>query len=235
VELKILVPYGLYRGKNGLGDLRETIEAENQGVVIPPFSMRWMRAWRFNEELWQRGKLSRGRASVVFKVPNKTAGLGLLKEIWVAGNRFQAELYVVSKADSLCAICSRWGHSEFRCHSMPPACGICSGGHRTMDHKCEVATCGRQGGACPHTELKCVNCGGGHLVQDGRCRAKVATIGISRGRTPGQSQPRAQTEVVPTAADWTETEAEIAETGANTGQEEDTDMTSSGTAPPMTS
>ena len=101
VELKILVPYGLYRGKNGLRDLREAIEAENQEVVIPPFSMRWMRAWRHNEEQWQRGTLPRGRASVIFKVPNKTAGLGLLKEIWVAGNRFQAELFVASKADSL--------------------------------------------------------------------------------------------------------------------------------------
>jgi hypothetical protein len=44
VELKILVPYGLYRGREGLGQLREAIEAENQGVVISPFSMRWMRA-----------------------------------------------------------------------------------------------------------------------------------------------------------------------------------------------
>jgi hypothetical protein len=251
VELKILGPYGLYRGKNGLDDLREAIEAENQGVVIPPFSMRWMRAWRFNEEQWQRGTLPRGRASVVFKVPNKTAALGLLKEIWVAGNRFQAELYLVSKADSLCAICSRWGHSEFRCHSRAPACGICSGGHRTMDHKCEVVTCGRQGKVCTHAEVKCPNCGGGHLAQDGRCKAKVAAISISRGglteaRTPGYSQPRAQTTGALEAADWTETEGEIAEAAAATGttqhqatstneDAEDTEMTSSGTAPPMTS
>jgi hypothetical protein len=169
-------------------------------------------------------------------VPNKSAGQGLLREIWVAGNRFQAELYVTSRADSLCTICSRWGHSEFRCHSRTPGCGICAGEHRTAEHRCEVVTCGRQGGACPHTEVKCVNCGGGHLVQDGRCRAKVAAIGISRGRIPGQSQPRAQMTAVPTAADWTETEDEITlEAIANTEQEEDTEMTASGTAPPMTS
>jgi hypothetical protein len=74
VELKILVPYDRYRGKDGLDSLREAIEAENQGVVIPPFSMKWMKAWRNYEEQWQRGTLPRGRASVIFKVPNKCGG-----------------------------------------------------------------------------------------------------------------------------------------------------------------
>jgi hypothetical protein len=106
VELKILVPYDLYRGKNRLGPLREAIEAENEGVAIPPFLMKWMRVWRHNEELWWKGGLPRGRASVIFKVLKKTPGLRLLKEIWVAGNRFQAEIFVPSKADSLCAICN---------------------------------------------------------------------------------------------------------------------------------
>jgi len=41
-ELKILVPYAQYRQDNGLAALRERIEVENKGVVIPPFSMRWM-------------------------------------------------------------------------------------------------------------------------------------------------------------------------------------------------
>src|SRR3978361_1775705 len=114
-EMKIMGTYKRYTGRDGLGVLREEIEAENQGVVIPPFSMRWMRAWRHNEELWQKGNLWQGRASVIFKVPNKTAGRGLLKEIWVAGNRFQTESYIPSKADSLCSICNMWGHSEVRC------------------------------------------------------------------------------------------------------------------------
>jgi hypothetical protein len=182
VELKILVPYALYREENGLDDLREAIEAENQGVVIPPFSMKWMRAWRHNEEQWQNGTLPRGRASVIFKVPNKTAGLGLLKEIWVAGNRFQADLYVASRADSLCTICSRWGHSEFRCHSRIPACAICAGAHRMTEHRCEVVTCGRIGRACVHVRVKCPNCAGAHLAQDGRCGAKIAAIDLARQR-----------------------------------------------------
>jgi hypothetical protein len=188
VELKILVPYDLYWGKDGLGPIREAIEAENEGVVIPPFSMKWMRAWKHNEELWKRGALPRGRASVIFKVPNKAAGLGLLKEIWVAGNRFQAEIYVPSKADSICSICSMWGHSEFRCYSRMPACGICAGGHRTAEHRCDVVTCGRQGRACEHTTIKCPNCGEVHLAQDRRCRTKMAAIGIAKSN--GYPPPR---------------------------------------------
>jgi hypothetical protein len=107
VELRILVLYGRYRGKNGLDELREAIEAENQGVSIPPLSMKWMKAVHNYEQQWQSGTLPGGKASVIFKVPNKAAGQRLLKEIWVAGNRFWAETYVPSKADSLYAICSR--------------------------------------------------------------------------------------------------------------------------------
>jgi predicted RNA-binding Zn-ribbon protein involved in translation (DUF1610 family) len=73
-----------------------------------------------------------------------------------------------------------WGHSEFRCYSRTPACGICAGGHRTAEHRYEVATCGRQARACEHTRVKCPNCGEAHLVQDRRCRMKVAAIGIAR-------------------------------------------------------
>jgi hypothetical protein len=224
VELKILVPYDRYRGKNGLDSLREAIEAENQGVAIPPFSMKWMKAWYNYEEQWQRGTLPRGRASVIFKVPNKSAGLRLLKEIWVAGNRFQAELFVPSKADSLCSICNMWGHSEFRCHSRKAACGICAGEHRTVEHRCEVATCRTQAKACEHTVAKCPNCGEAHQVQDRRCRAKMAAFRIARGNgqprppqnlsgsgpsaTPRENRPT-QLTGASEAADWTEVEAEI--------------------------
>jgi hypothetical protein len=67
IELKILVPYEVYRGKNGLGPLRDAIEAENAGVVIPPFSMRWMKLWRNNEDQWRKGTLPWRRISVDFK------------------------------------------------------------------------------------------------------------------------------------------------------------------------
>ena len=49
-ELKMLVPYERYRHPEGLTDLREQIEAENEGVSIPPTSMRWKRAKRSIEE-----------------------------------------------------------------------------------------------------------------------------------------------------------------------------------------
>ena len=191
---------------------------------------------------------------MIFKVPNKAAGRGLVKEIWVAGNRFQAEIFVPSKADTLCTICSRWGHSEFRCHGRKPACGICAGGHRTAEHRCEVATCKVQARACEHSATKCINCGEQHQVQDWRCGAKMQAMEIARGYgQPGlhrtqEAHKQTTWTGAPEAADWSEVEEEIAaaeNTAAgnaaaenveteNDRAESDTEMTTSGTAPPMT-
>ena len=134
--------------------------------VVPPFSMRWMRSRKLIEQHFQVGKLPKGAASVVFKVPSKAVGKKLLTEMWVAGNKFRALPYIPDKADTLCSICSQWGHSEFRCQKGTPTCAICAGPHRTSDHRCEVATCGRVGKICGHTTMKCANCGGKHLAQD---------------------------------------------------------------------
>jgi len=134
------------------------------------------------EDIWQKGQLPAGRASVIFKVPNKEAGKRLLQEIWVSGNKFKAEIFVPERADSLCGKCSKWGHTDFRCRELTPKCAICAGEHRTWLHTCAVATCGRTGGkGCAHTRLQCPNCGGPHYAQDGRCRAKREAIAIARG------------------------------------------------------
>jgi len=66
---------------NGLADLRDQIEAENEGVVVPPFSMRWMRSKKLIEQHFQAGRLPKGAASVVFKVPSKAASAKLLTEM----------------------------------------------------------------------------------------------------------------------------------------------------------
>jgi hypothetical protein len=159
-------------------------------VVVPPFSMRWMRAKRHIEQRYQAGTLPQNAASVVFKVCGKAAGKGLLTEMWVAGVKFKALPFIADRADTLCGRCSGWGHSEFRCHQGgAPACSICSGQHRTEDHRCEVATCGKVGKVCPHTAMKCPNCGRGHPAQDARCRAKLAAIAIARGGRPAAHGP----------------------------------------------
>jgi hypothetical protein len=246
VELRILVPYSQYRGKNGLDNLREAIEAENSGVIVPPLSMKWLRTWRIYEEQWQRGTLRRGRASVIFKVPNKAAGRGLVKEIWVAGNRFQAEIFVPSKADTLCTICSRWGHSEFRCHGRKPACGICAGSHRMAEHRREVATCKAQARECEHSATKGINCGEQHQAQDRRCGAKMQAMGIAHGYGhPGLRPTQEAQKLTPQtgaqeAADWSEIEGEIAAAENAVAENAENnmemmEMTPSGIAPPMTS
>jgi len=129
---------------------------------------------------------------VVFKVPGKSAGRKLMEEIWVAGNRFKAQEYVANKADTLCAQCSHWGHSEFQWSRCVAVCAVCTGNHQTEAHRCEVATCGAIRRACPHAELKCPNCGGNHLAKDARCRAKLNAIAIARGIRNGSHTPEAR-------------------------------------------
>jgi len=244
-ELKILVPYDRYQHPNGVAELRELIEAENPGVMVPPLSMKWMRAVSTIERHYLAGRLPKNAASVIFKVPGKAAAQKLLVEMWVAGNKFHALPYIPDKADTLCGVCGRWGHSEFRCQRGVATCTICADSHRTEEHRCQVATCGKVGKVCPHTEMKCPNCGGRHLAQDARCQAKRAAIEIARGRRNGtahaetaQPMPPAATcssggsaqlnwvpggEPAETSPDWTEDVMEVTATG----------MDPSGTAPPI--
>jgi len=245
-ELKILVPYAQYRHASGLADLRERIEAENEGVVVPPFSMRWMRSRKVLEQHYQDGRLPQNAATVVFKVCSKAAGEKLLTEMWVAGVKFRAIPFIADRADTLCGRCSRWGHSEFRCYwGGPPVCTICAGPHRTEGHKCEVATCGKIGKVCTHTAMKCSNCGGCHPAKDGRCKAKAAAIAMARGgrastlrrnsrsaspddaaRATGSSGPLnwvPGASASPTVPDWTEDEDAM----------EIVEVEPSGTAPPV--
>jgi len=249
VELKILVPYDRYRHPSGLADLREQIEVENPGVVVPPLSMKWMRSVSTIERYYQAGCLPKNTASVVFKVPGKVVAQKLLVEMWVAGNKFRALPYIPNKADTLYSMCGQWGHSEFRCQRATATCTICAGTYRTEEHRCEVATCGKVRKVCPHTEMKCPNCRGGHPAQDARCRMKRAAIEIAQGRRAsmlclagawGIGQPALLSAApsaggpallnwvpgdahVETSPDWTEDPMEVTVTG----------MEPSGTAPPI--
>ena len=152
-----------------------------------------MRAKRQIEQHYQAGTLPQNAASVVFKVCSKAAGNRLLVEMWVAGVKFRALPFIADRADSLCARCSRWGHSEFCCHwGGTLVCAICAGTHRTEGHKCEVATCGREGKICSHTAMKCPNCSGNHPAQDARCKAKGAAITMARGERSGSRGVRSE-------------------------------------------
>ena len=201
-ELKILVPYDRYCHPNRLAELREQIEAENPGVVVPPLSMKWMRSVSTIERYYQTGRLPKNVASVIFKVPGEVAAQKLLVEMWVAGNKFRALLYIPNKADTLCGMCGQWGHSELRCQRGSAIYTICVGSHRTEVHRCEVATCGKVGKVCPHTEIKCPNCGGRHPAQDARCRAKRAAIEIARGKWASVPHPETPIEKRPAQPAW---------------------------------
>jgi len=133
--------------------------------------------------------LPAGKASVIFKVPNKEAGRGLLQENRVNGNKFKADTFIPERADALCGNCSKWGNSDFQCCEWVPRCVMCAGEHRAFLHMCEVAKCGRTGGrACMHSRARCPNCGGPHFAQDRRCRAKREAIATARGLITSATQ-----------------------------------------------
>lgn len=176
--------------------MQEQIDAKNEGVVIPPFSMRWMKSKRGIEEHYQWGTLPAGMASVVLKVPGKVVGQKLTEEIWVMGHKFKAQPFVPNRADTLCGICSHWEHSEFRYPRIVAVCTVCSGNHRTESHKCDVAMCGAIGRICPHTAMKCPNCNGSHPARDARCQAKMNAIAVARGMRQGTRQPEVRSESI---------------------------------------
>jgi hypothetical protein len=118
-----------------------------------------------------------------------------------------------------------------------------------------VATCKVQARACEHSATKCVNCGEQHQVQDWRCGAKIQARGIACGygqpglRPTQEAHKQTPLTGAPEVADWSEIEEEIAtaenaaaanaaaekvETENDTAESE-TEMTTSGTVPLMTS
>jgi len=122
---------------------------------------------------------------VIFKVPGKVAAEKLLVEMWEAGNKFRALPYITNKVDTPCGMCGQWGYSEFQCQRGVATCTICVGSHKTKEHQCEVAMCGKVGKVCPHTAMKCPNRWGRHPTQYARCQAKQAANEIAWVRRNG--------------------------------------------------
>jgi len=71
-----------------------------RGCKSPPFSIKSMRPKGVIESIWRENKLPAGKASIIFKVPNKEAGRRLLQEIWVNGNKFKADTFIPERADA---------------------------------------------------------------------------------------------------------------------------------------
>ena len=168
------VPLNRYLGKgtHGLEKLREELEAENEGLEIP-MQIRWLgRVPVIRERAATDG--IRG-SSVTFVVRGQPMADRFIRSgARAAGKHYQVEAFVEARPDTICGICSGWGHGEHNC-SFPnmPRCALCAQQHKTADHTCPVQGCrATKGSVCSHLMAKCPNCKGPHGARSDQCPKK---------------------------------------------------------------
>lgn len=141
----------------GLAKLREELEAENSGILIPA-EVRWLGGAKVRAR-FQREKS--GSSSVAAAVLGKEAFSRLCKSgARLPGGRHDVDAYEEARPDAFCSQCSRWGHPAAHCEAADPGCSICARDHATTDHRYPVEGCrAGKGRLCPHGTAKCANCG----------------------------------------------------------------------------
>jgi hypothetical protein len=165
----------------GLQTLREDIEAENPGVVIP-IALRWVGSQRRIRERYGQGEI-RG-ATVMFAVQDKRVAERLLTTgLRAAGRSYRVERYTIEGPDSICAKCSAWGHIAEKCDSEVYRCMYCARNHPTNQHTCGMLECKEsEGKLCKFTMEKCANCSGEHIARSGQCMQKQKAILAARAQ-----------------------------------------------------
>jgi len=176
------VNFDRYLGKKtggGLEKLRQELQAENEGVVLP-LAINWIGGPKDVQKKKAEGKIA---SSVVFAVKGSKMAEKVLKGgLRAAGVKYDVEKFVNAGPDSFCGVCSRWGHVDAKCGSLKmPACMLCAGRHLTKDHKCNVVRCKANAGQnCTHNVDKCVNCKGNHIAKANVCVKKQEAIKTTR-------------------------------------------------------
>jgi len=171
-----------YLGKKtggGLEKLRQKLQAENEGVVLP-LAINWIG----RPKDVQKKKAKRKKASsVVFAVKRSRMAERVLKGgLRAAGVKYDVEKFVNAGLDSFCGVCSRWGHVEAKCGSLKMlARMLCTGRHLTKDHKCNMVGCKANAGQnCTHNIDKCINCKGNRIAKANCCVKKQEAIKMAR-------------------------------------------------------
>jgi len=176
------VNFDRYLGKKtggGLEKLRQELQAENEGVVLP-LAINWIGGPKDVQKKKAEGKKA---SSVVFAVKGSKMAEKVLKGgLRAAGVKYDVEKFVNAGPDSFCGVCSRWGHVDAKCGSLKmPVCMLCAGRHLTKDHKCNVVGCKANAGQnCAHNVDKCVNCKGNHIAKANCCVKKQEAIKVAR-------------------------------------------------------
>jgi len=171
-----------YLGKKtggGLEKLRQELQAENKGVVLP-LAINWIGGPKDVQKKKGEGKKA---SSVVFAVKGSKMAENVLKGgLRAAGVKYDVEKFMNAGPDSFCGVCSRWGHVEAKWGLLKmPACMLCAGRHLTKDHKCNVVGCKANAGQnCTHNVDRCINCKGNHIAKANCCVKKQEAIKTAR-------------------------------------------------------
>jgi len=163
--------------------LREELQAENEGVVLP-LAINWIGGLKDVQKKKAEGQKA---SLVVFAVKGSKMAEKVLKGgLRAAGVKYNVERFVNTRPDSFCGVCSRWGHVEAKCGSLKmPACMLCAGRHLMKDHKCNVVGCKANAGQnCTHNVDKCINCKGNHITKANCCVKKQEAIMVAREERP---------------------------------------------------
>jgi len=176
------VNFDRYLGKKtggGHEKLRQELQAENEGVVLP-LAINWIGGLKDVQKKKAEGKKA---STVVFAVKGSKMAENVMQ--WgsrSAGVKYDVEKFMNARPDSFCGVCSRWGHVETKFGSLQvPAWMLCMGRHLTKDHKCNVVGCKANAGQnCAHNVDKCINCKGNHIAKANCCIEKQEAIKVAR-------------------------------------------------------
>jgi len=176
------VNFDRYLGKKtggGPEKLRQELQAENEGVVLP-LAINWIGGPKDVQKKKAEGKKA---SSVVFAVKGSKMAEKVMKGgLRAAGVKYDVEKFMNAGPDSFCGVCSRWGHVEAKCGAMKmPACMLCAGRHLMKDRECNVVGCKANAGQnCTHNVDKCINCKGKHIAKANCCVKNQEAIKMAR-------------------------------------------------------
>jgi hypothetical protein len=170
------------KSPDGLQMLRQEIEAENPGVIVP-MAVQWIKPWKQINERWQAGEIKASSVVVVIR-DRDSAVKTLTTGLRVAGKRYDCERYERVGPDTQCRNCCEWGHIEARCPLAvigTAKSSYCAGSHRTESHQCTVTDCtAAKGRVCQHIIPKCANCDESHFAHNNVCGNKKMAIALAR-------------------------------------------------------
>jgi hypothetical protein len=162
----------------GLEKLRQEIQAENEGVVVP-MAINWLGRTADIKEKRKSGE--KQATSVVFSIKGKKIAQRCLeKGLRAAGVWHEVERYIHAGPDTFCESCCGWAHHDSKCGRLGLGvvkCMLCAGKHKTEDHQCDVVGCkAKKGQNCTHNNDKCANCRGNHIAKSNACPNKQEAI-----------------------------------------------------------